>query len=242
MRGCTSTFRGCSRTLKTPNSPPLPVFVQSSPPPLRVRYMFISSVLCLSLFHPFSPSIPPCRPLPPTVPHNRDSMEVEQALHNRRPLPESAAGLPCFWSTLRGQIGADSTRLTRPGVTDGPRYGTSLPGHSTSLPRHRRRHLPICAICSVVTFPCQPGSRPPRRPADTPGQPDLREACGDTRGCEEAQRSLANLSSLGGSVVTREEFRNMMYLRYCEVEMQGVDISDRPGRLTAHRTFPRPEA
>ena len=24
MRGCTSTFRGCSRTLKTPNSPPLP--------------------------------------------------------------------------------------------------------------------------------------------------------------------------------------------------------------------------
>ena len=23
MRGCTSTFRGCSRTLKTPNSPPL---------------------------------------------------------------------------------------------------------------------------------------------------------------------------------------------------------------------------
>ena len=23
VRGCTSTFRGCSRTLKTPNSPPL---------------------------------------------------------------------------------------------------------------------------------------------------------------------------------------------------------------------------
>ena len=24
VRGCTSMFRGCSRTLKTPNSPPLP--------------------------------------------------------------------------------------------------------------------------------------------------------------------------------------------------------------------------
>ena len=25
MRGCTCVFRGCSRTLKTPNSPPLPL-------------------------------------------------------------------------------------------------------------------------------------------------------------------------------------------------------------------------
>ena len=63
MRGCTSTFRGCSRTLKTPNSPPLVTmaihvcFDVSSPPQLKG--------VSLQFFLQDSAWTPPTRRTPP---------------------------------------------------------------------------------------------------------------------------------------------------------------------------------